>query len=530
MHSPRTSTFQRIFSSLQQLRRCTTPTTLPSTGLFGLLNAVHDLPSLLRAHCRIVATGHSSNAFLTAKLIAVYSDFNGTDVAAKLFDGIPERDTFLWNSIIKAYFSSGLFEKALQYYYEMRLSGVPLDHFTFPMVVTSCAELCALQETKILHGIAFRLGAMGNNLAICSSIMYSYAKCGTTYCARHLFDEMSARDVVAWTVLIVGYVENGDDIMGLDCFRLMLSDGGKPNVRTVEGGLMACTNLEAVPSGKCLHGFLVKSGIGCLPSVQSSLLSMYSKCGTMEEAKYAFDELAEKDLFSWTAIIGSYSRNEYEAGCMQLFQKMQISGIRPDGIVISCLIVRCQSICQGMALHGLITRLGVEGKYYFRLMESLSVLPTVKHYACMVDLLGRAGNLSEAFDLIQSMKCAPDGAVWGSLLGACKLHNNIELAERVTEEILKLNPENDGYYVLMSNLYGSAGRIEEELQVREMMKNRRLRKRPGWSSVEVFGETTVFFVGDASHLQYVSISAVLETLSEHMEDLDMLSRGSLSAS
>ncbi|XP_031479346.1 pentatricopeptide repeat-containing protein At4g39952, mitochondrial-like [Nymphaea colorata] len=818
MHSPRTSTYQRIFSSLQQLRRCTTPTTPPSTGLFALLNTVHDLPSLLRAHCRIVATGHSSNAFLTAKLIAVYSDFNGTDVATKLFDGIPERDTFLWNSIIKAYFSSGLFEKALQYYYEMRLSGVSLDHFTFPMVVTSCAELCALQEAKILHGIAFRLGVMGNNLAICSSFMYSYAKCGTTYCTRHLFDEMSARDVVAWTVLIVGYVENGDDIMGLDCFRLMLSDGAKPNVRTVEGGLLACTNLEAVPSGKCLHGFLVKSGIGCLSSVQSSLLSMYSKCGTMEEAKYAFDELAEKDLFSWTAIVGSYSRNEYEAGCMQLFQEMQISGIRPDGIVISCLIVRCQSICQGMALHGLIIRLGVEGetllcnslvsmycefdnleaayqifrkapqqnheswkcmirgyvskglhlesmelfremqyvglkpdsdclvvllsacsqiealsegrcihcyaikrymveatrlgnmlvdmyskcgdlntayqffqmmdkdivswnimisaysglgdsmyainmfalmqfenlkpnlitfmsvfpacseiaaldlgewihgllkkmgfefheplqtalidmyakcgklktarelfdltpckdviswnvmisgygmhgyaesaflllsemwdlgikpnsvtflailsacghagmisegKYYFRLMESLSVLPTVKHYACMVDLLGRAGNLCEAFDLIQSMKCAPDGAVWGSLLGACKLHNNIDLAERVAEEILKLDPENDGYYVLMSNLYGSAGRIEEELQVREMMKNRRLRKRPGWSSVEVFGETTVFFVGDASHLQYVSISAVLKTLSEHMEDLDMLSRGSLSAS
>ncbi|CAN6449763.1 unnamed protein product [Victoria cruziana] len=803
----RASTYRRVLSSLHQLRRGTTPATSPSTDLLALLNAVNDLPTLLRAHSRIVATGHSANAFLTAKLIALYSDIDGTDVAFKLFDGISERDTFLWNSIIKACFSNGLFKNALQYYHKMRLSFLPLDHFTFPMVVTACAELCDLQETRILHGIALRLGVLVNNVAVCSAFMYSYAKCGTTYDARHLFDEISVRDVVAWTVLIVGYVQNGDDIMGLDCFRLMLSDGVKPNARTVEGGLLACTNLEAVPSGRCLHGFVVNNGIGCLSSVHSSLLSMYSKCGTVEEAKSAFDELAKKDLFSWTAIIGSYSRKGYQAGCMQLFQEMQISGIRPDAIVISCLMVGCQSICQGMALHGLLIRLGVEsetllcsplismycefdhleaayqifrkapqqdrqswkcmisgyiskglnlesielfremqyvglkpdsdclvlllsacsqiaalnegrcihsyaiksymdestklgnmlvhmyakcrdlniagrifqmmykdivswnvmisacsgighnipaitmfarmqfenmkpnsvtfmsvlpacseiaaldigewthgllkkmgfefheplqtalvdmyakcgklstarelfdlttckdvicwnvmvsgygmhgcaesaflllsemwdlgikpnsvtflailsacshagmiseGKCYFRLMESLSVWPTVKHYACMVDLLGRAGNLCEAFDLIQSMKCAPDGAVWGSLLGACKLHNNIELAERVTEEILKLDPENDGYYVLMSNLYGSAGRIDEELQVRDMMKTRKLRKRPGWSSVEVFGETTTFFVGDASHLQYESISAMLETLTEHMEDL-----------
>nr|UPT48666.1 pentatricopeptide repeat protein AaPPR576 [Agave angustifolia]UPT49188.1 pentatricopeptide repeat protein AaPPR1162 [Agave angustifolia]UPT49495.1 pentatricopeptide repeat protein AaPPR658 [Agave angustifolia]UPT49540.1 pentatricopeptide repeat protein AaPPR796 [Agave angustifolia] len=769
------------------------------------------LPSLLKRHALILTSGNSTDPFIAAKLISLYSSFRRPDLSSLLFSSssIPplSRDAFLWNSLIQSHFSNSLFSSSLSLSSQMLASGLPFDSFTLPILASASAELAHIPFGRSLHAQSVKLGIYND----ISSLVYMYSKCGAVADALKVFGEMPGRNVVAWTAVVIGCVSNGEWEMGMNFLREMCRDGKVPSWRALEGGIHACGSLGAVDQGRCLHGVSVKVGVEGWCSVRSTILSMYSKCESLEEARRAFGELTERDVVSWTSIVGVYARKGLVGECLELFWEMMGSGIEPDGVLLSCLLVgfangnnvygakafhgiivrrnlevhklvvnslltmyckfellddaakvfhkmssqdseawnlmlseyakkgldakcldlfremhsvglgrdcgisslipvisscsqlgalplgqsvhcytiknavhgdpsvynsliamygKCErldltrrifdkmprdvitwnamisayahighsndalslfdqmllenvkpnsttllsalSACSHMAarhkgkwiheyikesglecdislytalvdmyakcgkletarevfdsmlerdivtynvmisgygfhgdakealeIFGEMERRGVkpnevtflallsacshvglveEGKSLFDRMRNYSIQPALKHYACMVDLLARSGNLYEAEALIHSMPIEPDGAIWGALLGACHIYNNAEMGERIANKAVEFDPENDGYYVLMSNMFGRYGRWKEVESLRGVMKSRGVRKRAGWSSVELEGRIQVFVVGEKSHIQSEEINLVLEALGRQMEE------------
>ncbi|XP_022892787.1 pentatricopeptide repeat-containing protein At4g39952, mitochondrial [Olea europaea var. sylvestris] len=742
-----------------------------------LSNRVLDFNTLLQIHAYTITTGNTNNIFIASKLIAHYASLNQPHSSAKIFDSLSFKDPFLWNSVIKAHFSNGRYAEALDFFSEMWFCDKLPNQFTIPIVVSACAEVGLLCFGMSIHGLITKLNIFCGNSAVGSSFVYMYSKCGSMEDAAGVFDEITMKDVVAWTALVIGYVQNGESEKAMECLSEMHRIGGnseRPNFRTLEGGFQACGNLGALVEGRCLHGLAVKSGIVSSHIVQSSILSMYSKCETVKDAHLLFEEIVVKDLYSWTAIIDVYAKLGYVYECFNMFFKMKADGIHPDGVVISCLLLSFPSskkLYEGKAFHGFILRryyevdkivynallsmycnfgvlapaeklfnggcdqdenswntmivaygkaglemksinlfremqhLGIkvdlnslisvisscskletnkfgrslhchiikhsvceivsvvnaliimygkcgnltiarrlfyrtnkdiatwnslissyvhnghssealalfnkmvsegikpnnttllillsacgqiasvkkgkeihdyireegfeyniavatalidmyakcgqlkiareifdsmnekdviswnvmissygmhgdgksameifqqmeqsntrpndltflaalsacahagfveEGKSLFRKIKEYSVRPTLKHYTCMVDLLGRSGRLAEAEAFALSMPISPDGGIWGALLTACKMHNNTEMGIRTAKNAIEADPDNDGYYITISDLYSSVGMWAEVEKVRQIMKKRGVRKRAGWSTI-----------------------------------------------
>ncbi|KAK4389573.1 Pentatricopeptide repeat-containing protein, mitochondrial [Sesamum angolense] len=281
----------------------------------------------------------SEASYLTKHIDSFLS--NSPHSSTKVFDSLSFKDPFLWNSIIKAYFSNGNYVQAVELFSKMPFFGNLPNQFTIPMVVSACAELGLLCFGMNVHAFASKLNLFCGNSAVGASFVYMYSKCGVVDDASLVFDEIAMKDVVAWTAIVIGYVQNGESDSGLQCLREMHRLGGygeRPNFRTLEGGFQACGNLSALTDGRCLHGFALKSGIVSSHIVQSAVLSMYSKCGSIEDARVSFCEVVNKDLFSWTSFIGVHAKLGYVCECFQIFLKMQANGVYPDGMAISCLI------------------------------------------------------------------------------------------------------------------------------------------------------------------------------------------------
>ncbi|EOA16065.1 hypothetical protein CARUB_v10004198mg [Capsella rubella] len=322
------------------------------------------LESLRKLTALIITGGNSDNIFVASKLISSYASHGKPNLSSRVFDLVSSRrrDVFLWNSIIKAHFSNGDYERTLGIFFSMLFSGHSPDHFTAPMVVSASAELFWFDVGSFLHGLVLKHGRFDRNTAVGASFVYFYSKCGFLDDACHVFDEMPERDVVAWTAIISGHVQNGESERGLGYLCKMHSVGSddeKPNPRTLECGFQACANLGALKEGRCLHGFTVKYGLASSKIVLSSVFSLYSKSGIPAEAYLSFRELGDEDMFSWTSIIASLARSGNIKESFDMFWEMQNKGTQPDGVVISCLINelgKMMLVSQGKAFHGFVVR------------------------------------------------------------------------------------------------------------------------------------------------------------------------------
>ncbi|KAI3666787.1 hypothetical protein L6452_41824 [Arctium lappa] len=397
------------------------------------------LQSLTQYHAYIITTGHhSTNIFISSKLISLYAYLHKPASSKQVFDSFDGyRDVFLWNSIIKAYFSNGIYPQCLDYYASMRVLTTLLpNQFTFPMVVSACAEVGDLVYGMIVHGSVFKVGMFQGSSAVGSSFVYMYSKCGHVDSARQVFDEMYLRDVVAWTALVIGYVQNGESEKGLRCVCDMYrtcGEDGRPNFRTLEGAFQACGNLEAVYAGRCLHGIVAKSGLICYIAVQSSILFMYSKCGTLEEAYMSFHEVPVKDIKLWTSIIGVYGK----MGCIRRslggFMEMLVAGIDPDPMVVSCVISGLSnSICisAGKTFHGFMVRRHYDG-------DQMVHNALVSMY-CKFGLISYAENVFNGVSVL-------DKEVWNAMLcGYGKVERGVKCIDLFTE-MLHLGIDPDSY-------------------------------------------------------------------------------------
>eukprot|EP01018_Ginkgo_biloba_P007785 Gb_19828 [translate_table: standard] len=472
----------------------------------SLLQACTNIEALKQMHAHMLRSGTDQNVFLGTKLVTMYAK-NGNLVDARLvFDHMPERNVFSWNTMIGGYARDGHCEETLRMYFEMRRAGIQPDNFTFPFVLKACTSLSALQGGRDIHHHIVRTG-FESDVFVGACLVDMYAKCGSIEDARQVFDKMSRRDVVSWTVMIGGYVQNGRAHEALTLFHEMQLSGMTPDKVTMVSMISACAHLGALQQGKWIHDCVSRSGFESDIIVGSALIDMYCKCGSVDIARQVFDKMSKRNVVSWSAMIAGYGMHGHGEDALALFNQMQETDMKPNHITFVSVLSACSHA-------GLVE----EGWRYFNCMDrDYCITPGVKHYTCMVDLLGRAGHLEEAQNFIKKMPLPPDAGVWGALLGACRIHCNIELGEDVAERLFKLEPENAGYYVLLSNIYAAAGRWNDIAKVRAMMTDRGLKKTPGRSWIEVNDKVHTFRVGDKSHPRSKEIYAMLETLVGQME-------------
>eukprot|EP01018_Ginkgo_biloba_P035754 Gb_27454 [translate_table: standard] len=436
-------------------------------------------------HDCIIQGGLKSDIFVDNSLIDMYSKCGNTQIARRLFDKMSRRDVVSWNAMIAGYAQNGHAHEVLTLFHEMELAGLTPDPVTIVSILTACAYLGALEQGKQIHNYVYRNGFEAD-IFVGNSLIDMYAKCGRLRDACILFLKMPRRSVISWNAIIAGYAQNGYANEALTLFRQMQLADVTPDSATMVSVLSACANLGALQQGRWIHDYIIESGFECDAFVGTALIDMYAKCGSIESALHSFVKVSERNVASWNAIIAGYGMHGHGEHALALFCQMLQTGTNPDHITFTCVLSACSHA--GLVDEGL--------KCFDCMSRDYCITPRVKHYACMVDLLGRAGHLDEAYDFIKKMPLEPDASVWGALLGACRIHCNIDLGECAAKQIFNLEPENAGYYVLLSNMYATAGRWDDVAKLRSMMKDRGLRKTPGWSLIEVNNEVHEFLVGN----------------------------------
>eukprot|EP01018_Ginkgo_biloba_P030315 Gb_23089 [translate_table: standard] len=458
-------------------------------------------------HDQIIRTGLEPNFHTENALIDMYAKCGNIKVARQLFDKMSKRDVVSWNAMIAGYAQNGHANEALTLFHQMRFAEVKPDSVTVVSVLPACAHLAALQEGKLIHDYIINCG-LESDVSVGNALVDMYAKCGSLEVSRQLFDKMSKRDAISWNAMIAGYVQNGYANDALKLFRQMELACVTVASATILSVLPACAHLAALQQGIEIHSYIIRRGFELDIFIGSALLDMYAKCGNLETARLLFDKMSRKDVVSWNAMISGYGLLGYGEDALTLFEQMQTIGMKPNDVTFTAILTACRHA-------GLVD----EGWVYFNQMtQDYHISPRVEHYTAMVDLLGRVGRVNEAHDFIKKMPLEPDARVWGALLGACRNNCNIELGELVAEHLLKLEPEDAGYYVLLSNIYASAGRWDDVAKVRKMMTDRGLKKDPGYSWIEVNKRFHAFLGGDRSHPQSEKLYAMLENMAGQMKE------------
>ncbi|KAJ7542549.1 hypothetical protein O6H91_09G000100 [Diphasiastrum complanatum] len=416
-------------------------------------------------------------------------------------------DVVSWSAMIAGYAQNGLGKEALALYEQMKQEGVQPNKVTFTCVLSACASLAALEQGKQLHSDIIKRGFQ-SDVIVGSTLVDMYAKCGCTDDARELFNNMSERDVVSWNAMIAGYAQNGLGKEALALYKQMKQEGVQPNKVTFTCVLSACASLAVLEQGKQLHSDIIKRGLQSDVIVGSTLVDMYAKCGCTEDSRELFNNMSERNVFSWNAMIVGYAQNGLGKEALALYEQMKQEGVQPDNVTFTCVLSACAH-----------SRLVDEGRYVFDSMcKDHDVTPTKEHYACMVDLLARAGCWADAELFINKMPIQPDSVVWMTLLGAARNHGHVEIGRRAFDLVVKLEPKNAAPYVLLSNIHAAAGRKDELEKIRNEMKDADVKKNPGCSWIEVDNQVHAFVVGDATHPQSKEILAELDRLAGLMKE------------
>ncbi|XP_021766539.1 putative pentatricopeptide repeat-containing protein At3g11460, mitochondrial [Chenopodium quinoa] len=463
-------------------------------------------------HSHVLQTGSLSDTFVRTSLISFYCECYQLDSARQVFDEIPQpfqhQPTVCYNAMLSGYSMESRVSDVVSLFGVMRFLGVAYNDVTMLGLVPVCSLPPHLRFGMSLHGLNVRCGLV-NDVAVVNCLLTMYLRCGSVDSARRLFDKIPEKSLITWNAMINGYAQNGFPARVLDLYHEMESLRIRPNAVTLVGVLSSCAHLGARSIGCDVEKQIETLGYSSNVFLRSVLINMHSRCGNLVKARAIFDDTPKKSLVIWTAMIGGYGLHGQGEVAVDLFDEMISSGIQPDGTVFVSVLSACSHA--GLIDKGL-TYFYSMGKYY-------NLVPKKEHYACMVDLLGRAGCLSKAHELIISMPMQPDAAVWGALLGACKIHKNVELAKLAFQRVVEIEPANTGYYVLLSNIYLDAGNIEGVKKTQVMMRGLKLRKDPGYSYVEHEGRIHMFLAGDTSHPETNEICKMLERLEKSVGNL-----------
>nr|UPT48605.1 pentatricopeptide repeat protein AaPPR434 [Agave angustifolia] len=472
-------------------------------------------PSLGRIiHGELVDDGFDQDPFLSTKLIDMYSHFRSIDNARNVFDKTSEKTIFVWNALLRALTLADEGEEALSLCREMGKLGMLLDSFTYSYTLKACvasssSPALANKRVREIHGHVLRHG-FESRVHVATTLIDCYGKLGWVSYSRRVFDGMVERNVVTWSAMIACYA-NVRPFDALMLFQeMMVNDLDTiPNSVTLVSVLQACAGLAALGQGKLLHAYVLRRGLDSIVSVFNALIAMYVKCGSLDTGRRVFETMArQRDVVSWNSMIAGYGIHGFGSEAIVLFEEMIDNGVSPTPITFVSVLGACSHA-------GLVQ----EGKRLFTSMsQEYGIIPRAEHYACMVDLLGRAGQLDEAVNIVEDMRVEPGRTVWGSLLGACRIHGHVELAERACARLFELEPLNAGNYILLADIYAEAKMWEEVNRVKKILEAKGLQKVPGCSWIELKKKIYSFASVDEMNPQIEQLHALLVQLVTEMKE------------
>lgn len=459
-------------------------------------------------HGLAVQAGLLADTLTCNILINFYSKCGRVDFARRLFDGMPERSLVTWNTMIATHTQHGEDMEALHLFLQMRREGSLLSEFTLSSVLCACAARSAVTESQQLHALALKTAA-DSNVFVGTAVLDVYAKCKMIRDARLVFDAMPEKSSVSWSSMVAGYVQNDLYEEAVWFFRHAHKMGVELTQFTLSAALSACASIAASTQGKQLHSVAIRAGFAANLFVATSLIDVYSKCGCIREAYLVFCNVEDDNIVLWNAMITGFSKHARPHEAMMLFEKMRQRGLRPNEVSYVSVLSACSHV-------GLVE----EGRGYFDLLSrDAAVRPNVLHYSCMVDVLGRAGRIDEAWELIRSMPFRATASMWGSMLNSCRVHGNVELAKIAAQHLFELEPDNAGNHVLLSNIYAASKQWGEVAVARKFLKDSGARKEIGKSWIDVRGKVHSFVVGENKHPRISEIYAKLEDLRSEMNRL-----------
>ncbi|XP_039124926.1 LOW QUALITY PROTEIN: pentatricopeptide repeat-containing protein At3g12770-like [Dioscorea cayenensis subsp. rotundata] len=427
-----------------------------------------------QVHCNVIKHGFRSNVYVQSSLITMYACSGEIHDSETIFDGLEMRNIVSWTAMVACYAQNGAYEKALAVFRWMVASRVQPNEVTLVSVLPACEGIEYLPSGKSIHAMVIKSG-LRLYLPLVNALIAMYGKCGNTDSARQLFEGMEFRSLVSWNTMIAMFEQSGYGGKAIKLFRRMLTEKVRFDSVTLVSVISACTRLGALDTGKWMHELARSKGLESDVRIGNALLDMYAKCGSLECARNVFTRITSRDVVSWSAIIGAYATHGQAEDVLELFSQMKAEGVRPNSFTFTSVLAACSH--SGLVEEGVM--------HFDSVRRDYGITPTIEHCACLVDLLGRAGQLNEALEFIRRMPVKPDSGIWGALLGACRIHVNVELAELVAQELFQLDPHNVTFYVLMSNIYAEAGRWEDAARLRKMMMKQDLKKIPGYSLVDI---------------------------------------------
>ncbi|XVF34264.1 hypothetical protein REPUB_Repub18cG0044400 [Reevesia pubescens] len=459
-------------------------------------------------HAQAIYLGLQEDTTTSNILINMYCKSGLLPSARKVFDEMPARSLVSWNTLIGSYAQKGEVQEALSLFKFMQREGNSFSEFTISSVLCACVAICAVFECKQLHGFAIK-AAIDSNMFVGTALVDVYAKSGFVKDASCVFESMHERSVVTWSCMMVGYAQN-------ELFEEALLLFHRAQIMEVEhdqfmfSSIICCSaGLAALIEGKQVHAIISKTGFGSNIFVASSLIDMYAKCGSVEEAYTVFTGIEEKNVVSWNIMISGFAKHARVLEAMISFEKMQQIGLYPNEVTYISVLSACSHM-------GLVD----EAKRYFELMiREHNLSPNVIHYSCMVDTLGRAGKISEAYNLIRRMPFDATASMWGSLLACCSFYGNLELAEVAAKLLFEMEPDNAGNHILLSNIYAANKKWEEVARARKLLKESVVKKERGKSWIAIKDKVHAFMVGEINHPRIAEIYSKLDSLVEEMKIL-----------
>ncbi|CAK7354962.1 unnamed protein product [Dovyalis caffra] len=439
-----------------------------------------------QTHVQILVNNHLNNVVtLQTDVLLAYSKSGFLQEARKLFDRMPERNMHSWNIMISSYAQSSCYFDAICVFDKFLMMGFRPDHYTLPPVFKAVAGVGDWYLGFVLHGWVIRLGFEGY-VVVGSSVLDFFVKVGKLVEAKRVFSNMLWRDSGVWNLMISGFGKVGFYVEALILARNMVEEGVKLDALGVPSVLNACGGEGDLMKGKEIHGLVVKSSLfdGDVV-IGNSLIDMYAKCGCLGDSEKVFRYMRSLNVITWTTMISCYGLHGRAEESLALFNKMKKFGHQPNPVTLTAVLASCRH-------SGLID----EGRRIFYSMQlDYGLEPSVEHYACMVDLLGRFGHLEEALGLVQKMKLEATASVWGALLAGCVMHKNVNIGEIAAHRLFELEPRNPSNYIALCYIYQSHGILDGLAIARAKMRELGLAKTPGCSWITIAGRIQKFYQG-----------------------------------
>lgn len=535
-NSPRES----VLLYIETLHGGTKPSNFTYPFVLKACSARSSLKEGEQIHAHVLRLGFISDLFVNNSLIDTYCKCCCLESARQVFDEMKERDEVSWNSIISGYVQSGevevarnLFEKMpirrnvvcwtavingygkqgnlvemLRLFREMLTSDddVVPNSATMVCLLSACSNLSNLEVGRWVS-IFIDVNLIPLNTIAITALIDMNSKCGNLEKARKLFEGLSCKHLASWNAIISGNVQHGLLEEAITLFYTMKEELVKPDEITIVNLLSACAGLGALELGRELHLYLGQTNLELNVIIATSLVDMYSKCAQLQDACLVFVKTSIKDLALYNAMIMGLGYHGKGRDSLVVLTQMERAGARPNDITYIGILSGCNH-----------SRLIEEGRIQFsNMINKYGLTPKIEHYSCLVDLLGRAGHLEEAYDLIQKMVIPPDSVIWGSLLSACGIHRNVELVDKIGEIITESPNPNLGFGILLSTIYASVGRWKDVDRVRRMVKERGIRKPVGCSWIEIDGSVDRFTVQDTTHVKCEDIYETHQNLVNHLK-------------